>query len=383
MYSTPLFAPIRMPESEQPFLKGFQNVQQLQQEQLKNALLSIQKQYMPQMQEAEIGEKQGRTQNYLAEASMAPSRIGLMNSQAGHYNALTKSIPEELDIKRAQLQQQNQRFGTAYQMARMLNAMPQAARATWIAQNQDAYNQMLAELGNGGMRPSNALNNQEAPTEAPNALTQSSPSSPRFLPPTPEQNAQIAKANQMAANKALSTAATERQMEGAIQVENIVNDPGVQQQVVNASQYAGAVRKGKAALDALSQKNPAAYEDYLAFKNQTQVLLQNRIKTLDQMGATDKQREELEGLYSKTMDSLTSNPSQFITQFNKLGKTLDTIARSVQKSASPIAKVNRLEGYKEIPDMNDRVTVVAPDGRSGSIPSSQLQEALKAGYREG
>lgn len=410
-----LFGPIN-PEPQQYMLKGMSNVEQLQKEHLQNALLQIQKQYMPGMQEAEIGlkhgqefENRGRGTNYFAEATTAPSKIGLNNAHSGYYNAMTKLMPEEMALKQKQLQQQTSRFGSAYQMAKMLGAMPTAARATWIAQNQEAYAGMMAELGNQSPSQANAplaqptagtpapINALTQPAQQPgaqppaNALAQGMPqpqaapaaTSPRFSPSTPEQIAQLQQANNMAANASLTTAGTRRQMEGAIQVENIINDPSVQSQAVNASQYAGAARKGKAALDALSQQNPAAYEDYLAFKNQTMVLLQNRIKTLDQMGATDKQRDELQGLYNKTMDSLTSNPGQFITQFNKLGGTLDTISQSVQKSASPIANVNRLGGFKGIKEGDGRVSIVSPDGSTGSIPASQLQEAIKAGYKEG
>jgi hypothetical protein len=131
-------------------------------------------------------------------------------------------------------------------------------------------------------------------------------------------------------------------MEGAVQVQQIINDPGLNQRAMNASNYAGALGKGSAALAALSQKNPVAYEDYLNFKNTDMVLLQNRIKTLDQMGGTDKQRKELQGMYKKAMDSFTSNPAQFMIQFNKLKESLDNVARGVQKSATPIFNVNRL-----------------------------------------
>lgn len=390
-----LFGPIN-PEPQQYLLKGMGNVEQLQQEQLKNALLGIQKQYMPQMQEAEIGLKKGqefenlgRGQNYFAEASIAPNRGRLYDAQAGHFNALTSLAPQELDLKRQQLEQQKNRFGDAYNFSRVVNSLPAEVRAQVISQNPEAFANMVSTFGNAAMQGAYPAQSQNALNAMPpqnggtpqNALL--NPQTSPFAAPTPQQIADLQKTAQMYTNKKLTTGATQRQMEGAIQVESILNDPTIKQQAIDASQYAGAARKGAAALDALSQQNPAAYENYLAFKNQTMVLLQNRIKTLDQMGATDKQREELMGLYNKTMDSLASNPQQFITQFNKLGKTLDTIGRSVQKSASPIANVDRLEGYKPIPEMDGRVTVTSPDGKTGSIPASQLQEALKAGYKEG
>lgn len=372
-----LFGPIN-PEPQQNMLKGMANVEELQKAQIANALARIQEKYAPQMAEAEIGlkhgqefENRGRGAHYYAEATTAPSRIGLNNAQAGHMNALTKYLPQELALKEKQLQQQTGRFGAAYQMARMLQAMPSAARATWIAQNQEAYAGMMAELGNQIPSAINApLDQPSAPISASNALSQTTPNgaaspqnalmqpsaqnmplpvtNPRFAPANADQIAQLAKANEMAANAALTTARTRTQMEGAIQLEGYLNDPYIQNQAINAAQYAGALGKGKAAIDALLQKNPEAYEDYLAFKNSTMVGFRGRFKTLENMGATDEQRKEMYGMYDKTMDALTSNPAQFIIQYNKLGELVDTIARNVQHSASPVANVNRLEGFNPI-----------------------------------
>jgi hypothetical protein len=173
-----------------------------------------------------------------------------------------------------------------------------------------------------------------------------------FKLPTPEQNANLKNISELAANKGLTTAATERQLEGAIQVSGIMNNPEFQNKAIAASEYAGALGKGKSAVDALSQKNPQAYENYISFVNHDMVLLENRIKTLDQMGATDSQREQLQNLYKKTMDSITSNPKQFITQFNMLGESLDRVAQSVGVSASPAsnAPLKRLQKYNPIPE---------------------------------
>lgn len=40
------------------------------------------------------------------------------------------------------------------------------------------------------------------------------------------------------------------------------------------------------------------------------------------------------------------------------------------------------KGVEPEVDTNERVTVISPDGKRGTIPASQLQEALKAGYKQ-
>jgi hypothetical protein len=345
---------------------------QLQGKQLANALDQNTLNYAPQMSQADLAYKQAQPGLIRAQTGEANAQTGLIGQQTKYYGM------DEL-IKAQQANQSSSRFGPAYQLAKSLSSMPAATRATWIANNQDAYNQMVTDIANGNNQNQSFLTPQIMQQYFPGAMQQqpqqpqqqanpqmqqvpqqmqppAQPQMPgaqmqqpgRFAMPTPAQNAQTQQASQMSANQYLTTAATRRQMEGAMQVENIVNDPRIQTQVVNAAQYAGAVGKGSQAISALSQTNPKAYEDYLSLKNQTMPLLENRIKTLDQMGGTDKQREELQGLYNKTMDSLASNSSQFVGQFNELTKTLDTVAKSVQKSATPIFDVNRLNGSNQI-----------------------------------
>lgn len=374
--------------------------------------------------------------------------IGLKGANTRNVNENTRLMPLDTLIKAQTASQQSSRFGASYEMARALNAMDPAARSAWIAQNQEPYNQMIADLGNkqntnlitpqilgqyfpgmqmpnqqpnpmggiaapppgmppqpGGMQPTQpGQPNPGAPAAGLAApMPPTAPAIPlgnqqvgRFKPSTPEQVAQVQTASEMAANNKLTTAATRRQMEGAVQVQKIVNDPGVINQAENASMYAGARGRGKVALDALSQKNPAAYEDYKAFTKTTMVLLENRIKTLDQMGGTDKQREELHGLYNKAMDSLTSNPAEFMTQFNKLREGLSVVAEGVQKSATPVFNTNRLEKYAPVgaaanaapipgivpANQGKTVTIQSPDGKTWNIPQEKLDAAIKRGAKK-
>jgi hypothetical protein len=277
----------------------------------------------------------------------------LMQAQTEKTKQTTQLAPLGALIKAQQAAQVGSRFGGAYQMARALQAMAPAARQIWIAQNQDHYNQMLVDLGN--QTNNNFITPELLKRYLPelNSNSQNNTSrilSPRFSQQTPDNIRQTQLANQLSANNALTTHATRRQYEGGIQVEGIFNDPGFQSQAQSAALYAGATGKGKAALVALSQTNPQAYEDYIAFKRQTLPLIESRIKTLDQMGATDAQRKILENMFDKTADALTSNPEQFIMQLNQLGKTLNLVARSVQTAASPLTPMRRIKAFNPIFD---------------------------------
>lgn len=294
-------------------------------------------------------------QDVLSQINERNAQAGYLGAETGKTNAEIKFLPLEDLIKAQNASQLGQRFGGAYQMARALSQMSPASRATWIANNQNSYNQMISDLGNrtNASYITPQVMQQFFPGMIQPASTSNiNPVNQLFRPPTSDLNAQTQLASQMSANKDLTTGKTRTQNEGAIQVENFLNSPTFQNTARNAAEYAGAYGKGKAAISALSQTNPKAYEDYINFGNQQMPLLMNRIKTLEGMGATDKQREELYGIYNKAINSFTSNPAQFIQQVNNLIDNLNTVGESVQKSSNPLFNVNRLQGIKPISTEN-------------------------------
>lgn len=314
------------------FLKNNEQ-ESLHKQQLANALSKIQLQFAPK-----------KMQTSLAYQS---AQIPYLQAQTEKTKQATQLAPLDTLIKAQQAAQVGSRFGGAYQMARALQAMAPAARQIWIAQNQDQYNQMIADLGNqtrtNWVTPE-LLKHYLPDIDRYESLGKAL-SPQHFSQQTPDNIRQTQLANQLSANNALTTTATRRQYEGALQVENVFNAKEFKSQAQNAALYAGILGKGKAASAAFSQTNPKSYEDYLAFKYQTLPLIESRIKTLDQMGATDAQRKILENMLDKTANALTSNPKQFILQLNQLGKTLNLVARSVQSSASPLTPMNRIKAF--------------------------------------
>lgn len=322
------------------------------------------------------------------------SQIGARDAQGGLARAETKFMPLKYAIEAGNSMRATDRFGGSYQLAKTLQSMSKSAREAFIADNQEAYTQMLADLGNKVMDdkkgtgndvltrmvdqffpapPNNlALSPQDqgrlaaagiakpqdqmpqmgglAGAPPPQSLPQQPPmqqlpinqnAKPQFA----SQNDQVERqrlANQMSANNDLTTAKTRNQMEGGVQLKSMLADEGLQERAANAAAYAGALGKGKAGITALSQSNPKAYEDYLTFMRQDVTAILNRFKAVEGMASTDQQREELHNVFQKTMDSLTSNPDQFMTQFKNFEKVTDNIAKSVQKSATPIFPVDRL-----------------------------------------
>ncbi len=437
-----------LPSIQQGLQMGFsipQNMQDLQQKKLANALAQVNLQTAPQMNQADLALKQAQGNLTGEQAQYYPQ---LTQADIDSKNIETKYAPLKYAIDASNAARQNSRFNDAYNLSKYLSTLSPAERATFNAQHPDQVNQMLNDLGNralqgqanAGQDVLNSIikqyfpNTQQPLPQSPqqqNALQNASSGQNMTVNPaqlaagaaqnpalanqvgiqnpavnqgiaqgvgapqgtlplgasgvapftsTPEQIAQMKNIATMAANKDLVTTKTRNQLEGAVQVQDYMNDPGFQSRALNASQYAGALGQGKASIDALMQQNPKAYEDYLAFKNQDAVLLQNRIKTLDGMGATDSQREELNGLFNKTLDAMTSNPSQFLTQLNLLGKSLDTVAHSVQHSASPAGEVNRLGNYQPIgtTTQSNSVRLQAPDGKTYVGPADKMADFLKA-----
>ena len=362
---TNLFESSRQNTAARPF---YSDMAQAQRDQAvsKSGIVGAEAQFAPQFYSGRADEMTNRAGLTGVDLSYAPamkkSDLDYRRAQTGLLGEQLRQMPMKSAIDASKLQNSSSRFGKAYQLSRALGALPAPARGAWISENSAAYDQMLADLANspesqGNQLPPEAqqyfsnvsqeqrqsLIDSGIPGFGAQQLQSALPeaSSLQFQA-TPASEEKIRTASQIAANRGLTTAATQRQMEGAIQVEELMNDPELNRKAKSASEFAGLIGRGKKSLSELSQTNPEKYEDYISFKNQDMTLILNRIKTLDAMGATNEQRKELNGLYDKTMDSLTSNPKQFMIQFKNLKDSTNRVAKAVEKSANVLDYPSRL-----------------------------------------
>lgn len=316
-------------------------------DQLTNAMNSVKFKYLPQQQQAEIAFKNAQIEKIKSDIKYAPMKLA----------------------------QQQSHFGNAYKLNRMLNGMDKASKAAWIASHADQYSQMMNDLVAGpaipGMQPApTAPNPQNTPTpnQAPansvnmnpmgdmSDLNQTPPQdsgqgNPQMPPPdiaAPQNNAPpIAQApspdsappsfqftSQIAANKNSVSAPIYKRFENGLEFEKFLNDKHYDRIAANAALYAGALGKGKAALDAIMRSNPQSYEDYLEFHNSFASTAANYNKVMEGLGVQESQRSEILGNITKAFDSNTGNPERAIDQYNRWKNTM----RNVVKSASQIAQ---------------------------------------------
>lgn len=345
---------------------------------LENIGLGIANQYASSEKEANL--KKINLENQLDELKAkyyAPEKEATINK----INLESKFIPFDMALKAENAKNKNTRFGTAYQFARMLGQLPMAARAKYIADNASEVSDMLNTLGNKTLQdqaeeeeknniiskiiseyfpnvseqntlPISDKNKQILQNNAPapfqidtNFLSNQQPDeSNRKFKTTPESVDSLKETILNEANRRLTTAATQRQAEGAQQLELAMNDKDFLRRADNAFKYAGAIGKGKSFVDQLNQKNPDSYIDYDTFRKRDMLLMESRLKALDQIGTTDKQREMLEEMFDVVKSDFASNPERAKKYFNGLVDSINNISRSVIKSAQPVAATNRYGG---------------------------------------
>src|SRR5882762_4879219 len=233
----------------------FKEKADMKQQQLANALAQAQLQYYPQQAQSGIDAQKSATNRNNIEAQYLPqdmqSQINARNAQTGLTNQQTKFLPLDKMIDAINSQRANSRFGNAYQLSKALGSMPQATRDQWIAQHQEEYADMVNTMANqaaqtqgtqGGDMLNNAMSQyfpnmmQKLPQSSSQQANLAANAPPGSFTTTPEQVAQLRNASQISANNSLTTPKTRNQLEGAIQVGSVMNDPGFRQRAMNASQ---------------------------------------------------------------------------------------------------------------------------------------------------
>ncbi len=428
-------------------------------QEIANRLQSARAQYAPELAEgeknklfADILAQQISNKTEGAKAEYAPefARAGLEQAQAlpgqtrantGYLQAETKFLPLKNLIDAQNSARASNRFGPTFQLARMLTQMPPATRAAWISQNQDAYTQMLTDLGNASAdqkqnkgqnfltpellknfypemnnqpqqqdnknyalnpnqinslaQPGNPVGAQMQNDQQPSIQMQNLPlpdntqqnpkqikqqtelatsmikSSPQFQDATPEQHEQIEGALNLEANRKMTTSAMNNRAESSVALDKWLMDnrkeyaPRLQQ----ISKYAGIVGKTKKGWDKLMAETPEAYENYKWFTQAFIPNLDNQIKQMEKMGATDAQRQELTSMLGGAINDWAVNPESSIRLTNKVIKTMGEIGKGIRSAAEPIFKGSYEKTYGIKPIPNDYI----PEASSGEKNGNAIQ----------
>lgn len=348
-----------------PFIEGMQSgdtlandtlQQQLNMLKMKNQ--AIQNQYLPQTIQEKI-------QNAITSGKLMQAQIPETQARTNLTNVQAKFEPLRQLIAAQNSTNSMSRFGAAYQLSRTLQNMAAPARQAWIAQHQDEYNQMLSDLGakNNNQQSlitpellkqffPNLTTNQPQASGTPtqniketlgNALNAGAPQNQPFAS-TPEQTAQTQLANELAANKELTTGASRTRYEGAISASNLLNQPVVNKSFNVLSNYSGLEGKTRAQLQRLM--NPEEWADYSSAANQLSGILSGSIKALESMPTSNEGLRKAQNFFEQAQDALWTSPKAAMKFYNNGRELLDAEAKSLQATANPLFNVNRLPESK-------------------------------------
>lgn len=351
-------APISVPLTAQnPFLTGLQQAMQMHRQMVQ--------------QEAQL--------------PLLEAQTGLMQERA-KYLPVTAAVGAQNALNRqALLTSMNLRRGPAYQLRQLVMSMPGPARAAWEAQHQTAWNAILAKtaqdnlvqanapdivsgvLRNMGILPSTPPHNitssephQEQtqpekvilpskPIEEPiqAALTdlQSSPTSQEGFQSTPAQTALTARANEIAANQAVTTTTTRQRAEAGEALEKYLSSPQVKNSFNTLSHFAGHLGEMKSLWDKLA--NPEAYSQYLSANQQLGSILAGGISQLEGFAKTDHGIKVAVNFFKKAKSLLGTDRQAAIDYFNRGLNLLRERNDSLQATAQPIFPgVKRIRGLQ-------------------------------------
>lgn len=374
-------------------------------------------------------------QNRSQQQQMLPAKLEQMKAQAaqeqaqtGFLNQQSKFLPLKLALQAAQIQQSSSRFGPGYQMAKTIMAMPVAARAQEIQQNQAGWDAIINKMGKdalaqggaptgamglvskmlkadypdlyadksaGGAKVDTTSEQYKAKLEA---TKQALDHAMRTTPPTgtmpqqgqtvptqgqptftstPESDQKVKWANQLTANQKLAGPQMNKRAIAAVQVEKWLHDnhqkyyPRIQ----NALSYAGAIGRGKNYADAYLNKNTDARSDLDWFQGTFVPSLGNQYKYIEGMGSTDSQRKEILTMIDLVND-FKSDPERARLTFNKMASTIGDLADADFQAGEPLNKglyrkaynLPKLQGdYIPSPDATNAQGQLAQSGQAGTV----------------
>jgi hypothetical protein len=130
--------------------------------------------------------------------------------------------------------------------------------------------------------------------------------------------------------------AVKKKLNSAIQIEGLLSDPITRRIVYNSTLYAGAQGKGKAFVDSLKNSKPEMYNDYINYKTILASNLTNLTKQLEQLGATNETRRDINNNFVNSLNMWTSNPEQALTSINEAFREMSILAKNASISAQPL-----------------------------------------------
>jgi hypothetical protein len=325
----------------------------------------------------------------------AQSEINQRRAAAAHMGAEDRFLPLKYALEAQKTQQSASRFGQAYQMVQMVKQMNPAEKSQWLKQNQEAYNQAMADTGNkqlqneaskyqslvdkllsntygggfqnSGNAGSSLVNNLSAgpkaqqPTQAlaqpqvqpvanqqPQApqqppMQQQQPAAgnqgkPQFTN-KPEDIQTLKDINSYYVNRELLSGKQKQRLDGALDMERWLseNRDEYAPKLKDATQYAGLIGKGKRERDEWLNKNPDAIANYDWAVSQFAPNLVNQIKVMEQLASSNEQRHEMHAMV-QDINNARSNPQRAIASMNNAVKTLYQLGDAIIKTSEPINK---------------------------------------------
>lgn len=210
------------------------------------------------------------------------------------------------------------------------NGMPQTPPGMPLKGNfMEQMNQLLKGEATLGEPENPLMNKQQQP------LGQN-PNTPFSNKPVDKENAVLA--TKMSANNRNITAAMKNRVDSAITFDKWIEDNKevYAPRIENALKYSGIKGRGKQYVDKfIKSESPESYQDLKWFRRSFVPNAINQVKMMERMGATDSQREEMQGMIDSVAD-LDLDPKSAKKIVNELFATMQDISRSVVAAGEPL-----------------------------------------------
>lgn len=415
-----------MPTFQQanPWIQGAMAPQQLYQQAIQSKYAAPLAQSLLAQRQAQTGLTQEQAQAYPQESA---ARIAQEQAVTALQQAQTKLAPLRALTQAVQTSQTGTRFGPAYQLSRVLNNMDKPSRDQWIANNQEAYNNMVDSLGNaaiqqqtgGGMptgiigealrqqfpalmrgmpqpqltAPMQAVPAAATPQETALLRTPSAQLNPAqkeqklqlaqqavettgqtgaMFGTTPQQVQQMQLQNQYNANRNSISPTLKAQQDFAIRSERFLKDnqQELSNRINNILEYAGARGRGERYFQMWANQNPEKLSDFDWYQNTFSVGLSNLLRQMEKMGATDQQQKSAMNMLD-VINNITGNPTRARMTINKAVRFVGELADATNKAAEPINKGVTRQLYN-LPKMTGDY-IQAPTARGVAYSQEDLE----------